>query len=98
MIDMEISTAANEGNATQEAVTKTQPTLHDCVEQAMKNYFSHLDGQPVTGVYNMVLSEVEAALFESVLSYTRGNQTMAADLLGVNRGTLRKKIKQYRLI
>jgi Fis family transcriptional regulator len=98
MIDMEISVTANEGSTSQETLTKTQPTLHDCVEQAMTNYFSHLDGQPVTGVYNMVLSEVETALFESVLNYARGNQTIAADLLGVNRGTLRKKLKQYRLI
>ena len=98
MIDMEVSTTTSEGNPIQETVTQSQPTLHDCVEQAMKNYFSHLDGQPVTDVYNMVLSEVEAALFETVLNYTRGNQTMAADVLGVNRGTLRKKLKQYRLI
>jgi Fis family transcriptional regulator len=98
MIDMEVSTTTSEGNPIQETVTQSQPTLHDCVEQAMKNYFAHLDGQPVTDVYNMVLSEVEAALFESVLNYTRGNQTVAADLLGVNRGTLRKKLKQYRLI
>ena len=98
MINMEISRAANEGNTTQETVIKAQPTLHACVEQAMKNYFSHLDGHPVTDVYNMVLSEVEIALFESVLNYTRGNQTMAAELLGVNRGTLRKKLKQYHLI
>lgn len=98
MIDMDITNATNEGNAAQDVTTQTQPTLHDCVELAMKNYFSHLDGQPVTDVYNMVLSEVEAALFESVLNYTRGNQTLAADVLGINRGTLRKKLKQYRLI
>jgi len=97
MIDMDI-TISNESNTTKETITKTHPTLHDCVEQAMKNYFSHLDGQPVTGVYNMVLSEIEAALFESVLNYTRGNQTVAADLLGVNRGTLRKKLQHYHLI
>jgi len=97
MINMDVTTVTS-GNANQETITQTQPTLHDCVEQAMKNYFSHLDGQPVTDVYNMVLSEVEAALFESVLNYTRGNQTVAANVLGVNRGTLRKKLKQYRLI
>jgi len=98
MIDMDITNTANEGNTTQDVAAQTQPTLHDCVELAMKNYFSHLDGQPVTDVYNMVLSEVEVALFESVLNYTRGNQTMAAEVLGVNRGTLRKKLRQYRLI
>ncbi len=73
-------------------------TLRDNVEKALRNYFSHLDGQPVTDVYQMVLSEVEAPLLETVMEYTRGNQTKASILLGLNRGTLRKKLKQYGLI
>jgi Fis family transcriptional regulator len=73
-------------------------TLRDSVAQAMANYFRHLDGQPVTDVYNMVLAEVEAPLLEEVLRYTRNNQTKASILLGLNRGTLRKKLKQYDLL
>lgn len=73
-------------------------TLRDHVEQAMRNYFSHLNGEDVTDVYQMVLSEVEAPLLEVVLEYTRGNQTRAAELLGLNRGTLRKKLKEYGLM
>jgi Fis family transcriptional regulator len=73
-------------------------TLRDSVSLALGNYFKHLDGQPVTDVYNMVLSEVEAPLLEQVLRYTRNNQTKAAVLLGLNRGTLRKKLKQYGLL
>jgi Fis family transcriptional regulator len=73
-------------------------TLRDSVSIALSNYFQHLDGQPVTDVYNMVLSEVEAPLLEEVLRYTRNNQTKAAVLLGLNRGTLRKKLKQYDLL
>ena len=73
-------------------------TLRDSVSVALKNYFQHLDGQPVTDVYNMVLSEVEAPLLEEVLRHTRANQTKAAVLLGLNRGTLRKKLKQYGLL
>ena len=73
-------------------------TLRDSVAIALSNYFKHLDGQPVTDVYNMVLSEVEAPLLEDVLRYTRNNQTKAAVLLGLNRGTLRKKLKQYALL
>lgn len=73
-------------------------TLRDNVEKALRNYFAHLDGQPVTDVYDMVLSEVEAPLLETVMEYTRGNQTKASILLGLNRGTLRKKLKQYGLI
>lgn len=73
-------------------------TLRDSVSVALKNYFQHLDGQPVTDVYNMVLSEIEAPLLEEVLRHTRSNQTKAAVLLGLNRGTLRKKLKQYGLL
>ena len=73
-------------------------TLRDSVEKAMHNYFSHLDGQDVTDVYQMVLSEVEAPLMESVMAHVKGNQTKAAVLLGLNRGTLRKKLKQYGLL
>lgn len=80
-------------------VSPSQPqTLRDSVAQAMANYFRHLDGQPVTDVYNMVLAEVEAPLLEEVLRYTRNNQTKASTLLGLNRGTLRKKLKQYDLL
>lgn len=73
-------------------------TLRDCVEQTLSNYFEQLDGAPVTDVYQLVLSEVEAPLLEQVLKYTRNNQTKASVLLGLNRGTLRKKLKQYGLL
>ena len=46
----------------------------------------------------MVLTEVEAPLFEAVMRYTKDNQTRASELLGLNRGTLRKKLKQYDLL
>ena len=73
-------------------------TLRDSVSVALNNYFAHLDGQDVTDVYEMVLSEVEAPLLEEVMKYTRNNQTKASILLGLNRGTLRKKLKQYGLL
>lgn len=73
-------------------------TLRDEVEKALSNYFAQLDGAPVTDVYQLVLSEVEAPLLEQVLKYTRNNQTKASTLLGLNRGTLRKKLKQYGLL
>ncbi len=90
----------------QKPVLTTPPTgdqeqgqaLRDSVEKALTNYFSHLDGQPVTDVYNMVLSEVEAPLLEVVMKYTKNNQTKASVILGLNRGTLRKKLKQYGLL
>jgi Fis family transcriptional regulator len=73
-------------------------TLRDCVEIAMNNYFENLDGQSVSEVYEMVLSEVEPPLLEAVLSHTRYNQTKASQVLGLNRGTLRKKLKLYGLL
>ncbi|MDZ7923462.1 MAG: DNA-binding transcriptional regulator Fis [Marinagarivorans sp.] len=73
-------------------------SLRDYVEQAVTNYFQNLEGQEVTDVYEMVLTEVEAPLLEVVMKYCRHNQTKAAEVLGVNRGTLRKKLKQYGLL
>lgn len=73
-------------------------TLRDSVYIALNTYLSNLDGQDVTDVYNMVLSEVEAPLLEEVMKYTRNNQTKASQMLGLNRGTLRKKLKQYDLL
>lgn len=73
-------------------------SLRDYVETAVSNYFQHLEGQDVTNVYEMVLSEVETPLLEVVMKYTRHNQTRAAEILGLNRGTLRKKLKQYGLL
>lgn len=80
------------------ALVAQAQTLRDSVAIALNNYFAHLDGQEVTDVYEMVLSEVEAPLLEEVLKYTRNNQTKASILLGLNRGTLRKKLKQYGLL
>lgn len=73
-------------------------SLRQTVELAVGKYFEQLDGQMVTDVYDLVLQEVEAPLLEAVLKYTRNNQTLAATVLGLNRGTLRKKLKRYGLL
>lgn len=80
------------------AATPEGQTLRGSVEKALHNYFAHLEGAPVTDVYNLVLCEVEAPLLETVMQYVNGNQTKASELLGLNRGTLRKKLKQYDLL
>lgn len=86
-------------STTEADVVPTQPQcLRDCVSQAMKNYFEQLDGQEVVDLYEMVLSEVEAPLMEAVMDYTRGNQTKASKATGLNRGTLRKKLKKYGML
>ncbi len=73
-------------------------TLRACVERALQAYFAQLDGQSTTDLYDLVLSEVEAPLFATVMDYVKGNQSKASELLGLNRGTLRKKLKQYDLL
>ncbi|MDQ7727675.1 DNA-binding transcriptional regulator Fis [Halomonas sp. SpR8] len=82
-----------------DSATSTPPQpLREAVETAMRRYFEHLDGSQATDLYAMVMAEVEAPLLACVLEHTDGNQTRAADVLGLNRGTLRKKLKQYSLI
>src|SRR5690348_1708834 len=67
------------------------------VELALQNYFSHLDGQPTTNLYELVLAEVLEPLLKTTLRQTRGNQSKAAIILGISRGTLRKMLKKYSL-
>lgn len=69
--------------------------LRDSVKRAVTNFFSQLDGQEASEVYEMVLCEVERPLLDIIMQHTRGNQTRAANMLGINRGTLRKKLKKY---
>lgn len=73
----------------------TNKPLRDSVRQALKNYLSHMEGQQVVEFYELVLAEVEDPLLDVVMTHTRGNQTRAATMLGINRGTLRKKLKKY---
>lgn len=76
---------------------QTQKPLRDCVADAMQSYFKQLEGAQTNNLYQMFLQEVEEPMFRAVLNYTRGNQSKAAELLGINRGTLRKKLKMYGL-
>ncbi len=75
-----------------------QSGLRDAVKSCVQQYLDELDGQLSTEVYQMVLAEVEAPLLEEIMRYTRNNQTKASIMLGLNRGTLRKKLKQHGLI
>ncbi len=81
----------------QEQTNRPQTTLRDSVKQTMDAYLKQLDGHSTGQVYNMFLQEVETPLLETVMAYVRGNQSKAAELLGINRGTLRKKLKMYGL-
>ena len=67
------------------------------VRRAIDVYFRDLDGERASGVYDMVINCVEKPLLESVLHRVQGNQTHAAQMLGINRNTLRKKMPQLRI-
>jgi Fis family transcriptional regulator len=71
--------------------------LSETVKRVLENYFRDLDGHEPAHLYQLVLQEIERPLLESVMQYTRGNQSKASIVLGLNRGTLRKKLKQYDL-
>lgn len=71
--------------------------LARCVRRTLQRYFDDLDGEQPSGVYDMVMQCVEKPLIEVILDHAGGNQTVAADILGVNRNTLRKKIQNHRI-
>ena len=78
-------------------VNKEKNDLAVCVREALDEYFRDLDGQPPHAVYDMVLACMEKPLLEYVMNHAGGNQSKAAAILGLNRNTLRKKLKQHNL-
>lgn len=71
--------------------------LSQSVKQSLEDYFKHLDGQPPHAIYEMVLGCVEKPMLEYILNKVGGNQSKAAEILGLNRNTLRKKMAEYNL-
>lgn len=71
--------------------------LAESVKTALDDYFMHLDGETPHAIYDMVLICVEKPMLEYILNKVSGNQSKAADILGINRNTLRKKMAQYKL-
>ena len=71
--------------------------LSNLTDECLSSYFATLNGHKPGDLYQLVLGEVEKPLFRAVLTYTNGNQSEAAEILGINRGTLRKKLKDYKL-
>ena len=70
-------------------------SLAENVEHAVKNYFEELKGVDPVGLYQFVLEEIEIPLFEAVMMHCKYNQCKAAEILGISRGTLRTKLRQY---
>jgi len=77
---------------------KKAGSLGDAVTIAMEEYFDHLEEEQTTDLYQFVLREVEAPLLTVVMERTKNNQSTASQILGLNRGTLRKKLKEHKLI
>ncbi len=71
--------------------------LRNHAERALSDYFSSLNGHRPARLYDLVIREVEEPLFRAVLDYAEGNQSEAAVILGINRGTLRKKLREFGL-
>jgi Fis family transcriptional regulator len=72
--------------------------LHRCVESALDAYFDALDDAPTCGLFDLVMAEVERPMLVSVMRHVRNNQSRAAEVLGLSRGTLRKKLIQHGLL
>lgn len=95
----DLSTFTTSPNCDNIAVTnEARKPLHYHVQQAVEQYFVELEGETATNLYQTILQEVERPLLEVVLQQTQGNQSKTAKILGLNRGTLRKKLQQYDLM
>ncbi|MDH5544677.1 MAG: DNA-binding transcriptional regulator Fis [Gammaproteobacteria bacterium] len=76
----------------------TEQNIKDCVRAAVEKYLRDMDGHQGCELYDLLMKEVEHPLLEGVLKFTRGNQTQASEILGLNRGTLRKKLRLHGLV
>jgi len=72
--------------------------LSSTIRSALTQYLNDLDGENPGNIYELVMQQVEAPLLELILQHVEGNQSKAAECLGINRGTLRKKLKTYDII
>ena len=70
-------------------------TLSEHVRHCVEDYFAHLNGHESSGLYQLVLTEVEKPLLETALKHSDFNQSKAAKILGLSRSTLRKKLEHY---
>lgn len=78
-------------------IKSNKDTLADCVVNAMQQYFDDLNGEQPQNLHSFFITEVEKPFLKVVLEQVNGNQSRAAEILGINRNTLRKKIQTYKL-
>ena len=79
-------------------MTSRSNEIADAVVRTLDQYFRDLDGEQPSAIYDMVIRNVERPMLEFVLQRANGNQTVAADMLGINRNTLRRKLTDYELL
>lgn len=77
--------------------TRKQP-IEECIRQNLEDYFRDLDGVEPAAMYQMILDVVERPLLDTVMRHAEGNQSRAAEWLGINRNTLRRKLLDHKLI
>jgi Fis family transcriptional regulator len=75
-----------------------KPVLREAVALALSEYFDNLKGEMPENVYNLVLTEVELPLLQAVMKFCNNNQSKAANMLAINRGTFRKKLAFYGML
>lgn len=73
-------------------------TLKQVVKDTLRNYFANIGGEQPIDFYNILLEEIERPLLEVLINHTHYNQVKMAHILGISRGTLRKKLKQYGML
>ncbi|HMM55519.1 MAG TPA: helix-turn-helix domain-containing protein [Candidatus Desulfobacillus sp.] len=72
--------------------------IAECVRRTLERYFKDLDGEKPCAIHRMVLLNVERPMLEVVMREADGNQTLAAEMLGINRNTLRRKLAEHKLL
>jgi len=72
--------------------------IQDVVQKTLENYFKNLGDQKPTDIYDMVIFAVEVPVLRTAMARANGNQSHAAEILGINRNTLRKKLQQHKLL
>lgn len=91
---------AEAGEASEEAHTTTSTSsnrLSQCVFDELDRYFATLDGEEPSELHRLVMAQAEEALLRYMMKHCRDNQSRVAEYLGLNRGTLRKRLKEYEI-
>lgn len=76
----------------------SKKNIQDCIRDNLEGYFHDLRGAEPNAVYDMVVNAVERPMLEVVMQRAEGNQSKAAEWLGINRNTLRRKLLEHKLI